>query len=423
MTGSMHHAISQKRKLEFAQMRANLIEANRTKLIVTTLVLLFLGHLALFSASSAALIVASKSPYTIILRQLTFTSFGLLLMLALGNIIIPRLGEKALSLLSLWLFLLSLTLVALTLISPMGSESYGASRWLNLFGVRFQPFEFLKFACPFFLSSFLISLERKGGIIHIKDSTGKFQTESRGKLPIFTLYLALTLSAVLVALQPHLGGAALIFSTSLATLWLMNVPMRSILKFILLILILASAIYFAMPQKFEHARERVKTLFNPMKDPTGEGYQIIQSIKAISEAGLFGKGYMNGLQKYGRLPLADRDFIFAVWTEETGLIGALIVIGLFLFYILIIIRTSALLPFGFEKVTVTSLGTLLVLQALLNIGSNVQSLPVSGLTLPFFSYGGSSMISSLITVGIILGLIRRPASSNSRIPLGAVKEG
>ncbi len=411
MNSSQSPSLSLKRRGEALKRRAELIHANLAKYLATSLTLLIVGHLALFSASTGELTSAGKFPYSTILKQLAFTGIGILVALLLGYVLLPRLKDATLS---AWVgasFLLSLAFTLLTLISGLGSESYGASRWLNLFGLRFQPSEFLKPALILFLTASLLRLEKSGALVHLKNARGDISTQKRGNLPVIGLYAVILFSVAVIMLQPHLGMAGLIFTSSIITLWLIGVPTRSILKLLLVMAIVGGLSYFVIPEKFQYAGKRISAFIDPMKDVSGEGYQIVQSMGAISEAGFFGKGYMRGLQKYGRLPLADRDFIFAIWTEETGLVGAGFVVFLFLALLFFGIRLSALLPFGFESVSISALTFLLVLQAILNISSNVAILPISGLTLPFFSYGGSSIIASLAIVGTVLGLAKRVMKS------------
>ncbi len=188
---------------------------------------------------------------------------------------------------------------------------------------------------------------------------------------------------------------------------LAGVPLKSLGKFFLVLILFAAVGLLVFPKKYQYAFERVRTHFYPTEDVTGDAYQITQSLGAISQAGILGRGYMRSLQKMNRLPLHDRDFIFAVWVEETGLAGGLAVISLFLYFAFLCLRASMLLPYGFESVAVVGLGFNLALQAVINISTNVGALPVSGMTLPFFSSGGTSAIVSMLIFGIIMGLIQR----------------
>jgi len=399
--------ISKKREIELINKRIHAIRSTYSQIIFITSGLVCLGLLALFSVSSAQLASQSKFPYSIILKQIAFVGVGLLAVAVIAWFVLPRASDKLMNYCILFFFLSTLALTSLTLFSPFSREAYGSKRWLSLFGISFQPSEFLKVALILFLASSLIQLGSRGGITRITNSSGNIQTERRGRIPFATLAIAIIASVGVVSLQPHLGMAFLIFFSALSALFLANLPIKSILKFLLFVFILGALTYLAFPSKFEHAKARFRTFRNPTADVSGEGYQVIQSLGAISRAGFFGKGYMNSLQKFNRLPLADKDFIFAIWVEEMGLFGAIMVIFLFLYLLILCFRCALLLPFGFDSVAIASLGTLLVLQAMLNICANVSLIPVSGLALPFFSYGGSSMLSSLLIVGTILGLIRR----------------
>mgnify|MGYP005665811001 CR=1 FL=1 len=215
------------------------------------------------------------------------------------------------------------------------------------------------------------------------------------------------LSVILTAAQPDLGTSALLLAGSFAVLALAGVSVRTLLKLLLGLILIAALGFVVAPGKYHYAAQRLLTMLHPSRDVSGSGFQITQSLVGISQGGLFGRGYMQSQQKVARLPLADRDFIFAVWVEEMGLVGGALVMALFLYLLLLCWRAAMALPFGFESVSVFSLGFVLTLQALVNIATNVGVLPVSGLTLPFFSSGGSSLMVSLLMIAVVLGLLQR----------------
>ena len=240
-------------------------------------------------------------------------------------------------------------------------------------------------------------------------------TIRRDRLQLIWILLAVITCLGLVAAQPDLGTTAIVFAASIVTMFLVGVPLRGFVTFAVLLVALLGAGYLFEPEKYAYGFERIYTAFHPMEDPSDEGYQIVQSMGAVSSGGLTGRGYMKSEQKMNRLPFQDRDFIFAIWVEETGLLGGLLVVGLFLYLALMCLRISVLLPFCFESVAIFALGFNLALQAIINVATNVGALPVSGLTLPFFSSGGTSILVSLLIIGTILGLIRRklPAPSGA----------
>jgi cell division protein FtsW len=319
---------------------------------------------------------------------------------------LPRMSDIAIKVTVILAFLANIAMLAAVRFTPLGPTIFGARRWIDIAGVRFQPSEFLKVTLVLLIAAMLL----EGG----KRAYGNFRTERgevltfrRDRLSLAWAYLAILASVGLVVIQPDLGTSFIVFATSLATLLLAGVPFKGLFKFVLFIILLGTLGYFLAPQKYQYALERIHTHFHPTEDISDEGYQITQSMGAISQAGMFGRGYMHSLQKMNRLPLQDRDFIYAVWVEETGMIGGLLVVALFLYFAFLCLRISMLLPYGFESVAVFGLGFNLALQALINVSTNVGALPVSGMTLPFFSSGGTSIMVSTFIVGLILGLVQR----------------
>jgi cell division protein FtsW len=404
-----------------ASRRKSLVSTRREELqqmmfhlLVVTGVLLVLGLIALFSASTAPLAAAGRYPYSVVLRQCGFIAIGLVLMGLMARVFIPPMPDSVLKFACRLAFLINLLLLVAVNFTPLGPEINGAHRWLKLGGFQFQPSEFLKITAVLFIAAVLLGPKAQKAFTTFRTERGNTMTIPRNRLRMAFVYLGCLASLGLVVIQPDLGSTAIILVVILATLMLIGVPVKSILKFLLVLVFLGAAGYFVAPQKYFYAIERITTAMDPMSDVSDSGYQIVQSLGAINKGGLLGRGYMNSLQKMNRLPLQDRDFIFAVWVEEMGMIGGLLVICLFLYFAFIALRLSTLLPFSFEAVGVVALGFTVSFQALINVATNVGVLPVSGLTLPFFSSGGTSMIVSLLIVGIMLGLVNRQLRQASR---------
>jgi len=408
MTISSQHIARSRTKSLVRQRREELRQLARQVLAVTG-ILLILGLLALFSASTAPLAARGLYPYSTVLKQLGFIAAGLAAAW-LCSFAFARLSYPAIKAVVALGFLGNLALLVLVRFTPLGPEIYGARRWLRLGMVQFQPAELLKLTLVLAIAAVLLTAaagKRSKPFASFRTERGELMTIRRDRLHLAWAYLGVLLSLGLVAIQPDLGTTAVMLATAFVVLLLVGVPLKSLAKFGLVIVLLGAGGYFLAPAKYQYALERIYTVFHPLENVTDESYQITQSLGAVSQGGVFGRGYMHSQQKMNRLPLQDRDFIFAVWVEETGLLGALLVVGLFLFLPFICLRISSLLPFGFESVAVFGLGFSLALQAMVNVGTNAGVLPVSGLTLPFFSSGGTSIIVSLVMVGTILGLVRR----------------
>ncbi len=405
--------IENRRRRSVAHKRQDEVRQLARQLLVVTGILLILGAFALFSASSAPLASRGLYPYSTVLKQLGFIALGLILAWTLSGTF-ASLSERWLKAL-IWIsFLGNIVLLVLVRFTPLGPEINGVHRWLRIGFVQFQPAELLKLTLVLAIATVLLAASgRAKPLASFRTERGELMTVRRDRLQLLWVYLAVLASAGLVVIQPDLGTTAIVLATSFVMLFLVGVSLKSLLKFSLVIVILGIIGYLCVPEKYQYARERIYTVFHPLENVSNEGYQIAQSLGAVSQGGLLGRGYMRSQQKMNRLPLQDRDFIFAVWVEETGLLGGLLVVGLFLYLGFLCLRISALMQFSFEGVAAFGLGFYLALQALTNIGTNVGVLPVSGLTLPFFSSGGTSMLVSLLTIGTILGLIRRMLPSGA----------
>jgi len=415
MTQSSRTIEKHRRKSQVQKRQEELRHYSRHILIVTA-ALLVLGILALFSASTAPLAARGLFPYSTVLKQVMFIGISLLLAGFIGAAVLPKLSERALKVLVQAAFAFSILMLLAVLFTPLGQEVNGALRWLRIGPVQFQPSEFLKVTLVLFISSLLLTAGSNKMFTSFRTERGELMTIRRDRIQLIWVLLAVILCLGLVAAQPDLGTTAIVFAASIVTMFLVGVPARGFLTFAVLLVVLLGVGYLLKPQKYAYGFERIYTAFHPMEDITDEGYQIVQSMGAVSSGGLLGRGYMRSEQKMNRLPFQDRDFIFAIWVEETGLLGGLLVVGLFLYLAFLCLRVSVMLPFCFESVAIFALGFILSLQAIINVATNVGVLPVSGLTLPFFSSGGTSMLVSLLIIGTILGLIRRklPAPSGAQ---------
>jgi len=275
-------------------------------------------------------------------------------------------------------------LILLVAVLFFGKTIRGTTGWFNLGFFAFQPVEFVKVVLIVYLSKFFSDRAKY---------IGQFKYLILSSLSVIIL-------VVLVALQPDFGSALILFS-----LWLVMILLTGIKKSHLLILIsviLISVCIFWLFIFQDYQKERIKVFFNPSLDPLGRGYNVSQAIIAIGSGGLFGKGLTFGSQSQLRfLPESQTDFIFAVLAEELGLAGIILLLGLyiFMFYRLIMIAKS--LRDNFAIFLTVSTISLFFLQIIINIGGNLGLLPITGITLPFLSYGGSSLFANLILFGLV----------------------
>ena len=276
--------------------------------------------------------------------------------------------------------------------SSFGVEAKHATRWLNLFGFRFQPSEFAKPVVVLFVASYI---ERVGY---------KLRLFLDGLLPILTIVGIICLTLLK---QPDFGTAVTIGLTVTIMLFVADVRMKHIS-------ILAGsgliAGYFLV-MNVAYRRNRVLSFLNPWSDPQGKGFQIIQSFIAFKRGGIRGQGLGDGTQKLLYLPEAHTDFIYSVIAEELGFLGCLIVILLFAILVFRGLALAIKIKDTFGSILALGLTSLIGIQAFFNMGVVMGILPTKGLTLPFVSYGGSALISNMFSVGLLLSLSATVSSS------------
>lgn len=284
------------------------------------------------------------------------------------------------------------TVIGILLVSVLvfGVTLRGTTGWLTFFGFNFQPVELAKF-------SLLIVLA--------KIFSNRPKEERDLKFLIHTGIIAL-IYFILVLLQPDFGSAMLLFF-----MWLGFVLFSGVKKTYLLSLLFMMLIGFIIAWSFffqDYQKNRVMTFFNPTADPLGSGYHVRQSIIAIGSGSLFGKGLASGSQSQLKfIPASQTDFIFAVISEELGFLGAFLVLSLYASFFYRLIRIAKKTHDDFALHLVLGISILFFVQFIINVGMNVGIMPVTGISLPFLSYGGSFLIISFIFVGIVESIVIR----------------
>lgn len=355
-------------------------------LLAAVFALVVIGAIMVFSSTSAILSSAGKSPFSEMIQQLGYAGIGTLLMLVLW-FAIPYKALMGGNL--LWgyyfacMFLLLLTFF-------VGTEVNGAKRWLYLGPVGFQPSEFAKIA----LLMMTIRIMHDSSVGAINQRAGLMQ---------FVVLVALPLAFMLFT-QSDLGTVTICFVGIFAVLWLGGMSGKWIAIIGAVTLVGGLVMVFGVGYRSSRL-----VFLNPWDDGEGglgDGYNIIHAYYAIAEGGLFGQGIGSSNEKYGYLFASDSDFIFAIIAEELGLVGCVVVIGLFLVILYAGLRIAVECPDGFGKMVAGGFAIMLVFQAFLNIGCTIGVFPTTGKPLPFISSGGSSVIGSLMMVGMILSVGR-----------------
>ena len=349
------------------------------------LLLLSLGLLMLFSAGYAVALYRRGDAYTYIRPQLLFAALGLAAMYA-ASLVDYHIWHKL-----AWPIMgLSLLLLVIVLFMP---EYNGCKRWIVLPGLgTLQPSEIAKFAVVLVFSH-IISLNHD-----------RMQGFAAGVLPFGIL---LGLVAVLMLLEPHLSGTLLILSIGAV---LMFVGGTGLHWFALAGGLGVGAVFaavLALPQLVPYAADRLSSWRDPFADPLGEGHQTIQSLYAIASGGVAGLGLGNSRQKYLYVPEPQNDFIFSILCEELGFVGAALVIFLFLLLLLRGITLAVRARDKFGALLVVGFVVQVVLQAILNIAVVTNTIPNTGISLPFFSSGGTSLLMLLGEMGIVLSVSRQ----------------
>ena len=358
-------------------------------LLLAILVLVAIGVEMVFSASFVVAHNEFGDGTYFLLRHLVWIALGLIALVAASRIdyrILPRFAAL--------IYLGSLVLLAVVLLPGMGEVTYGSARWLSLGPLSFQPSEVTKVALVIYLASWLAK---------VGDTVNDF------RLGIIPFALILCLTAGLVLLEPNLGTAAVLTATAASTFFVAGV---NILHALSAALVGAGGLAALMGLAHTAAgggywSQRVEAFLNPWLYAEGIGWQTTQTLLALGSGGVTGLGLGVGRQKYYYVPNAHTDSIFAIVGEEIGLVGTLLVLGLFLFVAWrgLSIALSAPDPLG--RLLAAGVTSMIVWQALLNMAVISNTVPFTGEPLPFVSYGGSAMVVNLCAVGLLLSVSRR----------------
>lgn len=347
--------------------------------------LVSLGLLALY-----ALIVqysASGQSLDTVMRTLMRLGLGTMAMIALAHS-----GPNFLRSLAPWLYGAGIAL--LLVVDAIGYVGKGAQRWLDLGLIRFQPSEIMKLAVPMMAAAFM----------HERPLPPAWRN-------LVVLAVIIILPVGLVAMQPDLGTAVLIFATGALVVLMAGLQWQVIAG-----LVVAAGGLGVIGWNFLHdyQRQRIRIFLDPQSDPLGSGYHIIQSQIAIGSGGLFGKGWMNGSQaQLEFLPERSTDFIFAVIGEEFGLLGLLVLLLLYLFIVSRSLFLATQASGTFARLLASSLALTFFVYVFINAGMVSGLLPVVGVPLPLISYGGTSVVTLLAGFGILMGLYSHRKLVNS----------
>lgn len=352
-----------------------------TLFLVLVIALLIMGLIMVFSASYATAYFKMKDSYFYIKKQAVFAGLGLIAMYVMS-----KFNYNVLRILALPAYIISI--ITLVLVMAMGSDAKGAGRWLDLGFARFQPSELAKLGLILFLALFISVNYNKmhkfvNGILYPAGIIGVL--------------------AVLIVIEPHLSGTLLVCSIGFC----MMIVGGANLKFISILGAFGGAAAIFVVSNFGYMQDRIQTWLHPELDPLGKGFQTMQSLYAIGSGGFFGLGLGKSRQKYLYIPEPQNDFIFSIICEELGFIGAFLIMAViaFLCYRGFVIAWGA--PDKFGALLVVGIIVQVAVQTLLNIAVVTNAIPPTGISLPFFSYGGTALTILLAEMGIVLSVSRQ----------------
>lgn len=351
-------------------------------LFLTVLILMFFGLLMIYSSSYIWAEYKFNNSFHYTINQGFFIFIGIILM-----IIISRINYQVYYKYSNILLLTAFILLILVLIPGIGSVRNGSRSWFGIGSFGVQPSEFAKLSLIIFTSKYL-------------EKSNKFMKDyKKGVIPIL---LVLFTFFGLIMLEPDFGTGMIIVVSIIALLFIAGVNM----KFFLILGSIGIVGIVVLILIAPYRMDRITSFLDPWSDPLGTGFQIIQSLYAIGPGGLLGTGFLNSRQKHFYLPEPQTDFIFSIISEEFGVLGVFIVVSLFIILLYRGIKIALKTEDLFAKYLCFGFIFQIIVQTVLNLSVVIGLVPVTGVTLPFLSYGGSSLLITICSIGIILNISR-----------------
>ena len=347
-------------------------------LLVAIIILSLFGLLMIYSSSSIWADYKFNDPYKYLKLQAFFLVLGYIIVY-----IVSRIDAKLYEKYSNHIFIICTILLVLVLIPGIGTIRNGSRSWFGIGGMGIQPSEAAKLGLIIF--------------------TAKYLSRNKIKKALFPILVIVLVVFGLIMLQPDLGTGVIIVVSIMALLFISGVKMSFFVKLGILGLLGMIGLIIIAPYRMA----RITSFLNPWSDPLGTGFQIIQSLYAIGPGGLLGMGLGNSIQKHFYLPEPQTDFIFAIISEELGIMGVLIIVSLFIIIIYCGFKIAINEEEKFYKYLVFGITFSIAFQTILNLMVVTGLIPVTGVTLPFISYGGSSLLISMTSIGIILNIAKK----------------
>ena len=342
-----------------------------------------IGLMMVLSASSVQALRAYGGPWVFFQRQLVWVAAGVVVM---G--VAARIDYRKWRLMAVPLTVLSFVLLVAVLLPGVGITVGGSSRWLGVGQLRFQPSELMKLALLLFTADLMVRRSWRQG------------PTAAVLRPVLVVTAVV---ALLVLKQPDMGTASITVVIVLAVLFVGGLPLPRMAALTLTVAVAGA--FFSMAEGYRRAR--LFSFVNPWKDASNTGYQMAQSLVALGTGNLTGVGLGASRAKWGFLPNAHTDFIFAIIGEEMGLVGTVLVVGLFVAFAAFGVRAAVHAPDAFGTLVAAGVTVWVVAQAAINVGAVIGILPVTGVPLPFVSFGGSALVITMAAVGILVNVARQ----------------
>lgn len=353
---------------------------NSLIIISTTIAIAIIGVVFVYSASKHSALNQYGDSFFYMKKQIIGVALGIV-----GMLLTSKISYKVYKKFSWAFYIFGLVMLLLVFVPFLGKSSYGATRWIGIGGITIQPSEIAKFCLIIFLSCYL----------------SKIETINNFKRIIFVFLLG-GLYLVAIMLEPNMSITICVGLTILFMLFISGLKIKTFCLMAVPILIGGVLLVVIEPYRLS----RIVAFINPWENPLQEGYQLIQSLYAIGSGGLFGVGLFNSRQAQLFLPFAESDFIFSIIAEETGFLGCVVVILLYLILVSTIFKVGIQAKNKFASFLCFGIGAILAIQVILNIAVVSGSIPPTGLPLPFISAGSTSLLVFMSAIGVVLNVDR-----------------
>lgn len=375
--------IERERRIGHHEEKSIILSAPDKTLLLVVTFLVIIGFLAIFSATAPKCMREGANLASFLIKQMIYAGFGFLAMGWFAKFDYKKLERYNTKF--LWIVAILLLVLQFT---PLGVTINGAKRWINLGFMQLQPSELAK---PLFCMLLASNFKEKVDLLNFNNWTSTF-------IPILILL-------GIIYKQPNLSMVIILLTTS----FMLYIAARGSLKLVAILggLGFAGALFYLPKLLQGYQMDRINVWLNPGSDALGKGYNIIQSLIAFASGGFIGTGYGGSIQKLAYLPECHTDFIFAIIGEEFGYLGCLFIIGLFTVLVYRGLRIAKRCPDMYGKLLAIGITVIFGFQAFLNMSVASSFFPVTGVTLPFISYGGTSIIVSLAMVGILLNISKQ----------------